>query len=352
MAVNVSVTAGKTAPASPGKAEALATAAVEAARRLLGVEAVPESPPPMPQPYKRRHMNSIRLRCGAATFIATRRRDAKFAKHETDILFAFGARRAPAPRVLAAEGEWLIQEDVGEKRLIEPLQSMAAAEGIALLERAAAALWRCQDAVAGEKFVAEAQEFGGGDRLIAGPGRLGEVLQAPAPPLADEKILSLIRPPEAVFVKWDARPANAILNSSGAVYWIDWEEWGRRCRLDDLVWLVCDEWVPDFGPAEDEFIARQIRARKTPFADGVRGAETYVAAFGALHCLLRLDIILRAKGREAWWSKENCLAYDLIGVTRECALRLLARAQRLAAKVDVMAPLAEWTAALSGRLPP
>ena len=350
MAVEVSVTAGKATAAS--KAVELATAAVEAARRLLGVEAVPEQRPPMPQPYKRRHLNSIRLRCGAATFIATRRRDAKFAKHETDVLFAFGAKRAPAPRVLAAEGEWLIQEDVGEKRVIEPLQSMAAAEGIALLERAAAALWRCHDAAAGEKFVAEAQEFGGADRLIAAPGRLGEVLQAPAPPLPDEKILSLIRPPEAVFVKWDARPANAILNSGGAVFWIDWEEWGRRCRLDDLVWLVCDEWVPDFGPGEDEFIARQIRGRTAAFADGVRGAEAYVAAFGALHCLLRLDIIMRAKGRDAWWSKENCLAYDLIGVTRECALRLLARAQRLAAKVDVMTPLAEWAATLPGRLPP
>jgi len=351
MAVEVSVTAGKTAPASAGKAETLAASAVEAARRLIGVEAVPDSLPPMPPRYKRRHLNSIRLRCGAATFIATRRRDSKFAKHETDVLFAFGAHGAPTPRVLAAEGEWLIQEDVGVMRLIEPLQTMAAKDGIELLEHAAAALWRCQDAVRRERFVAEAQEFGGIDRLIAGPGRLGEVLQAPAPRLADEKILPLIRPPEAVFVKWDARPANAILNSSGAVFWIDWEEWGRRCRLDDLVWLVCDEWVPDFGPAEDEFFARQIRARAAPFADGVRGAETYVAAFGALHCLLRLDIILRAKGRDAWWSEENCLAYDLIGVTRECALRLLARAQRLAAKVDAMAPLAEWVATLSNRMP-
>jgi len=350
MAVEVSVTAGKATAA--GKADELATGAVEAVRRLLGVDAVPERRPPMPQPYKRRHLNSIRMRCGAVSFIATRRRDSKFAKHETDILFALGAKRAPAPRVLAAEGEWLIQEDVGAKRVIEPLQAMAAGEGIALLERAAAALWRCHDAAAGESFVAEAAEFGGADRLIAGPARLGDLLRVPAPAFAEEKILSLIRPPEAVFVKWDARPANAILNSTGAVYWIDWEEWGRRCRLDDLVWLLCDEWVPDFGAAEDEFVARQVRGRNAPFADGARGAETYVAAFGALHCLLRLDIILRSKGRDAWWSTENCLAYDLIGVTRECSLRLIARAQRLAANVETMAPLAEWMAALPGRLPP
>lgn len=355
MAVEVKVSGGKAADGAARvqvSRRELAEAAVEACRRLLGVSAQPEpwagAPPAH---YVRRQLNSIRLVSGAATVIATRRRNAQLAAREADTLTALGAARAPAPRLLAAEGEWIMQEDVGRTRLSQRLQKADAKTGIGLLTAAAQALWRCHDAVRGKGFVAQAPVFDGTDRLMAAPAKLGKLLNAPAPSLPEDKVLALIRPPEAVFVKWDARTANAILDRKGDIFWIDWEEWGRRCRFDDLVWLVCDEWVPDFGRAEDEFIARQIRARADSFPGGLARAEAYVAAFGALHAILRVDILMRTKAAGDWWDEELAHTHDLIGVTRGCVARMLSRAGRLAAKIDVLAPLSHWVASLPDKLP-
>lgn len=330
----------------------LAEAAVEACRRLLGVEATPEQwgggPPPH---YKRRQLNSIRLIAGEATVIASRRRDAQVGQREAAALTALGAHRAPAPRLFAADGEWLIQEDMGRMRLSQKLQDAKESEGIGLLAAAAQGLWRCQEAGAKAGLAAHGGELTGYDKLLAAPARLAGLLKIPAPEIAAERIQPLIAAPESVFIKWDARPANAILADDGALFWIDWEEWGRRCRLDDLVWLVCDEWVPDWNDAGEEWIGREIHAHAAPFAGGVREAERYFVAYGALHLLVRVAVILTTKGREGWWDEELVHAHDLIGVTRACVLRLLSRAERFAAKVEAMSPLAEWIATLPARLP-
>ncbi len=314
---------------APGQKRAsqreLAEAAVEACRRLLGVEAVPETLKTIPPDnYKRRQLNSIRLVAGAATVIASRRRAVQLAGRETAALTALGMYRAPAPRLLAAEGQWLIQEDVGRTRLSERLQGMNRSDGLALLAAAADGLWRCQEAGAKAGLAAQGVELGGYDKLMAATAKLAGILKIPAPEFAPDRIRPLIAAPESVFIKWDARPATAILSDHGAVLWIDWEEWGRRCRLDDLVWLVCDEWVPDWGEAEDAWVAGEIRAHAAPFA-GVPEAERYFAAFGTLHLLLRLGVILITKGAGGWWDEDLAHAHDLIGVTRECALRLISR---------------------------
>jgi hypothetical protein len=347
----VEVSVRQTAGQKRASQRELAEAAVEACRRLLGVEAVPETlKKTPPDNYKRRQLSSIRLIAGAATVIASRRRSVQLAGRETAALTAMGLCRAPAPRLLAAEGLWLIQEDVGRTRLSQKLQGMNRSDGLALLAAAADGLWRCQEAGAKAGLAAQGVELTGYDKLMAAPAKLAEILKIPAPEFAQQKIRPLIAAPESVFIKWDARPANAIVSDAGAVLWIDWEEWGRRCRLDDLVWLVCDEWVPDWGEAEDEWVAREIRAHAAPFA-GLREAERYFAAFGTLHLLLRLGVLLITKGAGGWWDEDLAHAHDLIGVTRECALRLISRAARFAAKVEELQPLGEWTTSLPGRLP-
>ena len=330
----------------------LAEAAVEACRRLLGVEARPApASGPIPKQYKRRQLNSIRLAVGTTTLFATRRRHARYAKHEAAALTTLSRLGAPVPKLLAGAGEWLIQQDVGRIRLTQKLQGASQSEGIALLDSAIDALWRCQDAGAKAALGAGLKNLGGYGPLLETPAKLGKILKAPPPILAAERILPLIRAPERVFIKWDARPANAIVAENGAIFWIDWEEWGVRCRLDDLVWLVCDEWVPFWPEAEDALIARQIRSRAAPFPPETCGAATYVAAFGTLHLLLRLNVILKTKGAAGWWNEEDCHAHELLGVTRNCALRLLSRAAHWASQVPEFERLAAWIRTLPEQLP-
>lgn len=330
----------------------LTKAAIDICRQLLGVEAQPmPSAGPMPKKYKRRQLSSVRLAVGATTVFAIRRRHARYAKHEAGALMALRKFGAPVPRLLAGRGEWLIQQDVGRLRLTQKLHGASESEGISLLDAAIDALWRCQDAGAKAALGTGLKNLGGYGALLETPAKLGKVLGLPAPKLAAERILPLIRAPERVFVKWDARPANAIVAENGAIFWIDWEEWGLRCRLDDLIWLVCDEWVPFWPGAEDALIARQIRSRAVPFPRGADEAETYVAAFGTLHLLLRLNVILKTKGAGGWWDEEDCHAHELLGVTRNCALRLLSRAAHWASKVPEFQPLANWICSLPGQLP-
>jgi len=339
-------------PPGPGAGPAdMAETAAAACRRLLGVEAAPADAP-VPGAHGRRQFNSLRMAAGAASLIVSRRSNLPAARREAAALIGLGAQQAPAPRLLAAEGEWLIQEDVGRTLLAQKLHGAGERKGIALLQAAAAALWRCQEAGARAGLAAQGIELAGYDRLLAAPGRVAAALKTAAPAIPAEKILPLIRAPEHVFVKWDARPAKAIVREDGAVFWIGWEDWGRRCRLDDLVWLLCDEWVPHWPRGEDALIAREARAQAAPFGGDAAAAAAYVAAFGALHLLLRLDLILRAKGTGDWWDGQACLALGLIGVTREGALRLVARAARLAAKVEALKPLAAWIESFPEKIAP
>lgn len=328
----------------------LAAAAAAACRRLLGVEAAPAPTAPLPAGYKRRQMNSVKLVAGNVILIASRRHNASYGRREAETLLALGREHAPAPRLLAAEGEWLIQEYVGHTRLSEKLHRADAREAAALMEAAAQALWRCQDAGARARLGAPRDSLEGYRRLLAAPTQLGDLLKAKAPEFPREAMLAAITAPERAFIKWDARPANAVLGDDGTVFWIDWEEWGLRCRLDDLVWLVCDEWTPDLGEAEDAFVARHVRDRNTAFADA-RAAQAYYDAYGALHLLIRAGVILTTKGAGGWWDAEECLAHEVVGVTRPCVARLLGRAARLAARAEATKPLAAWIATLPERLP-
>jgi len=74
--------------------------------------------------------------------------------------------------------------------------------------------------------------------LLSMPGRVAEQLGLadPAIDITPEQIT----PRRLSFVKWDARPGNALLVDDGGVGWIDWEHCGARDALDDLAWLLCD----------------------------------------------------------------------------------------------------------------
>ena len=160
------------------------------------------------------------------------------------------------------------------------------------------------------------------------------------------QLLTLVVPR---FVKWDARPGNAIIRADGRMAWIDWEDCGARNRLDDMAWLLGDEFVPDL-PIEVE--ERLLAAHVPHFADDMPLADAveYLSAYGTLHMCVRLGMILNERGGGPWWDQELCLATDQVGVTLEHARRLCRRAARWSARSAIVRALSPWFDEVEKRL--
>ena len=170
----------------------------------------------------------------------------------------------------------------------------------------------------------------------------------PAPPLDEPALVELIAIDRPEFIKWDARPGNAIARGDGAVAWFDWEHCGARNRLDDVAWLLGDEYTPDLPAAEDRLLAGYLGALEEPWP--VERAREYLWTYGSLHACVRLGLILYNRGEGPWWDAGYCLERDKVGVTLEAAERLCGRAARWAAGTHLLAPLGPWFEAMGARL--
>ena len=161
-------------------------------------------------------------------------------------------------------------------------------------------------------------------------------------------LLQQIRVRKPRLIKWDARSGNAILRDDGAVAWFDWEHCGRRNRLDDLIWLLGDEFTPDLPEVEEQLLQLHLPA----FADdlGTDEARSYIATFGSFHTCVRLELILENKDGDDWWEWDYCLARDKVGVTLEAAHRLCARGARWASWSPLTEPLVPWFGRVAERL--
>ena len=100
---------GKMLPRIPGES------ARHACADLLGLE-----PSRIEYPGGRSR-TSVRAIAGDKSFIVTRRRHAARAALEAGVLGELHAAGAPVPKVLAFDGAWLIQEDLGQRRLTSVL---------------------------------------------------------------------------------------------------------------------------------------------------------------------------------------------------------------------------------------
>ena len=116
------------------KSKKFGAAAKEACRRLLG------------DPVKRlefpggRSRKSARAILENRSVIVTRRRPGGRAYLEANVLGELSSRSNAVPRVLAFDGTWLIQEDVGKWRLSQALAGASQAESERWLDRAMGAL--------------------------------------------------------------------------------------------------------------------------------------------------------------------------------------------------------------------
>ena len=282
----------------------------------------------------------------------TRRRTDQRAALEVEVLRALFDAGAPVPRVLAFDGTWLVQEDLGARRLSQVLAGATEAETERRLDPALFALARVHGAgrIAGleRRVVAIGNTADWLHRLIAAPERLGARLGLGAPTLDRDALAAWLTVDRPRFIKWDARPGNAAVTGDGVVAWFDWEHCGCRSPLDDLAWLLGDEYTPYWPAVEDRLLDRYVPAFAA--VSDPEAARGYLGAFGTLHMCVRLALIVANKGDGPWWDAEYCLAHDKVGVTQEMARRTCERAGIWSRRSPLTAPLGPWLAAVAARV--
>ena len=154
------------------------------------------------------------------------------------------------------------------------------------------------------------------------------------------ELVELIRRPPLRFIKWDARPANAVLHPGGGVGWFDWEHCGYRAPLDDLVWLLCDEWTPE---AQSE---RALAHAASLAAPEQADPERYTRAMGVLHTCWRMALILDLRADGDWWDEERCAWGERPGVTASHFARLCRRGAWLSDGLPGAREIRGWLSAV------
>ncbi|MGB5347404.1 MAG: phosphotransferase [Woeseia sp.] len=249
------------------------------------------------------------------------------------------------PRLLASDGRrLLVQEEIAGERLAQALHGADEASHERLLDNALRGLAAAQQAGSQAGFDTRLKALGDSREWLVGlldrPAVIGGILDVPAPrpELPQLEALLALRSPR--FIKWDARPGNAISRDDGSVYWFDWEHCGVRNRLDDLAWLLGDEHVPDYPAIEKKLLDKYLAS----FADdlSIDDARLYVSAYGVFHMAVRLGLIFRYKVKGDWWDHDDCVNRDKVGVTVECLRRMCTRGARWARANPYTEKLAPW----------
>ena len=284
-------------------------------------------------------------------FVITRRRREGRAELETQVLLELKQQGAPVPEIVARNGKWIAQEHLGDLRLSQAIDWASPEERPALLAAAVESLIALHRA--GRRAGLERRVVAIGNKpswletLANLPGRIGEHLELPIPGQPIEAIKARLTVKQPVFIKWDARPGNAAVRDDGTVGWFDWEHCGCRAALDDLVWMLGDEWTPDAAADAAALLATYLAEFTGAGPDEARG---YLMTFGALHMCVRLSLILSRKEDDEWWDRDYCLNGDKIGVTLGEAITLTGRAARWSAASTLLAPLSPWFADAADRI--
>jgi len=291
------------------------------------------------------------LRSGRSVIVSIRPKRYR-AKKERTVLKELSARGASVPKLLASNGaKMLIQEEIAGKRLSEAMHNKSESRVEKALDAALTSLALAQeagtDAGLDTRFETLGESFDWLVGLLDRPAVIGNILEVPAPRPNLKRLETLLAVRKPRFIKWDARPGNAMVHKTGEVYWFDWEHCGSRNRLDDMAWLLADEYVPDFPGMEERLIEKHIAS----FADdlSVDEAKLYLSAYGVFHMSVRLGLICKYKVRGDWWSHRYCLERDKVGVSWKCMRRVCDRGTRWAISNPHTEPLATWFAAIADR---
>jgi hypothetical protein len=274
------------------------------------------------------------------------------AETECIVLKELSKKGALVPRLLASNGKkLLIQEEIAGERLSQALHGQNESRVEQLLDASLTSLGDIHQAGSQSRLDSRLATLGGNSDWVAGlldrPTVLGNILEIPAPRPKLKQLKSLLAVRKPKFIKWDSRPGNAMVREDGKVYWFDWEHCGARNRLDDMAWLLADEYVPDYPAVEERLIDKHIDR----FADdlSIDEARQYLSAYGVFHMTVRLGLICDYKLEGSWWDHNYCLQRDKIGISWEGMLRTCRRGQRWAKMNPYTEALAPWFEAVADR---
>ncbi len=288
--------------------------------------------------------DSVKVNIAGQGLIVTRRKQLQRAKLESSVLRILNQHNAPVPHLIAFRDNYLIQQDVGSLRLSQSLKMGSKKEVLMLLESALKSLHSIHQIGKNSEPLKSVVTLGHKQQwlgsFVRSAERLGSQMNLPAPTLQFDKLAALLDVEQPCFIKWDARPGNAVVRESGKVVWIDWEHCGRRHPLDDVAWLLTDEYTPQMEAVENDLIPRILPF----FANGYSQpqAQEYLHIYGTLHSCIRLAMILRYQAKDGWWDYQHCLAFDRVGVVQELAVRVAQRASSWARNSELTKNLAPW----------
>lgn len=257
------------------------------------------------------------------------------------------------PRVVRVVDEWVVQELVDGIRLpvfLDGLQDIG--ERKAILDKSLSALADLQEFAHAENLHHRVPRVGPdrdwSDGNLMRPRKIAEIVDI-APPLLDYgRLESLFKLNPRDFVKADARPGNALV-CDDRIVWFDWEGCGRRHALDDLAFVLSDEWTAIDPETEDRLIERHL-ARFSRSRSQVEAFD-YLMAFGVFHMMARMHRAIRYRYRDGeWWSREKCLHNDKIGVTPTEVGLMCDRARRWSLRFAPLHTLAPWCENLMEKL--
>lgn len=290
---------------------------------------------------RKRGLPAESFRCWLAderSVIATCRATATRTAFEAHVLRELATHGAEVPKVYAAVGDWLVQEDLGSLRLskairVEPDDAREllskAIDALHAIHRAGRAAGLDHDAPKPERFE---RVLGWAESLAARtstklPGLNAEGLRAAFEELS----------PDA-FIKSDARPARALIRNERVV-WFDWARCAQGRRMEDLIGLLGDEALPDWPEVESALLDRHLPR----FITSLDRGRAFFAVYGTLHLTRRMGAILELRDESGgWWPLDECLDADHPIVTVEAYERLRLRAERWAKASVLTAPLVRW----------
>jgi len=278
------------------------------------------------------------------TLIATRRSTPVRSRYESLILQRLEKHNAPIPQHYAYNGLVLLQEDIQGIRLSEALENATEKQYESYMHSALNALSEIHQ-IADKEGLDHAVPIIGCERdwLIALLDRtaiIGNHLNIPCPSVPVAQMFDLLLLLKPRFIKWDARPGNAILCNDGNVKWFDWEHCCARNRIDDIAWLLCDDSVPDYPETEERLIEAHLHA----FADerNIDEAFAYLNVFGVHHCCVRLARLLDEKRNRTWHDVDINIKHGQSGLALKESIRLCKRASRWSRKNEMTAVLGDW----------
>ncbi len=299
-----------------------------------------------------KHRSTFIANVGEHNYAIAKRGDERSASLEGIVMKSL-SKTGLVPKLIAVRGQWIVQECLAGSRIpvvLDQIEEMREREilidqtinSLAILHHHA-----IEDRLQYRVGKLDAKEDWSSGHLDR-PDRISEVLGI-APPVFDPSPLAKrFRNDHRDFIKGDARPGNALAGDYG-VAWIDWDGCGTRNALDDLVFILADEWTCLHPGVESRLLQKYLPA----FSQGRSSddAHAYVMSYGVFHMCSRIRRAIRYRQRDGkWWSRETCLLGDKIGVTKSEVGRMCERAQRWADEVSELAPLAPWFDQVMARL--